>query len=212
MADLIIKLEDTGFFDLGSRSSVYNRLKANGINHLDELLERNLETFDWGKNHFNDNYFVHDEIEGVISLLKFKYLGIQTSALETHLNFILNPGILEGKVTKNRVGSPGYVFYHLIYRQKGEPEYYNGLAIFQALKGCGFDFVMTKALLDHIYSHNIKNITLKEYFMNLNEFEIIPAFFQNPKEGNVFLHVLLTIRNIILLDMKKENKKSEKAL
>ena len=74
----IITLENTGLFNYkGKQSSVYNRFKANKINTQKDLFYIiNNNSLNYGNNELNENFYIHDEIDGIISLLKFKYLGI----------------------------------------------------------------------------------------------------------------------------------------
>ena len=71
----------------GGQSTVYNRLHDNNITNLKELFLT--YDLDYGKNELknNHNYYIHNEIDGIITLLKYKFLGIDSENLEMLLNY-----------------------------------------------------------------------------------------------------------------------------
>ena len=74
-----ITLENTGLFNYkGKQSTVYNRLKNNNISTLKELFDLyDSNSIDYGKNELKYNYYIHNEIDGIVALLKFRFLGIK---------------------------------------------------------------------------------------------------------------------------------------
>lgn len=90
----IITIEDTKLFNYkGKQNTVYNRFHDSNIKTLKDLfIAHQNNTINYGKNNnpSNDNYYIHNEIDGIISLLKYKYLRIYPENLKELLNYQIN--------------------------------------------------------------------------------------------------------------------------
>ena len=74
---LNIRLIDTGLFNCNSGNSpVYNILINNGIKTLKELFKMDdLNKINYGSDKENENFSIHSEIDGIITLLRYKYFN-----------------------------------------------------------------------------------------------------------------------------------------
>ena len=162
----VITLEDTGLFNYKENTNhVYKIFKNNNIKTLKDLFEKiNNNELNYGKNEekINHNYYIHNEINGIISLIKYKYLGIIPSNLNHFLNYQINTSEQFKKVDE---------FYKI-------------------LKSCGFNQSSTKILIDIAYEENINNITLSEFLSNLQQEQINKKFNKIPQELKPFLNII----------------------
>lgn len=202
-----ITLEDTKLFNYkGKQSSVYNRFKDNKINTLKDLFDKyDNHTLKYGLNELNENFYIHDEIEGIITLLKFKYLGIIPEKLKELLNYEINFNFTINISPYSSYGYPGDVFktvhselfpYHNILL--------NVDSFYKVLKSCGFDQSATKALIDIAYEEKTSRTTLGEFLENLSIDKINEKFKRVPQELTPFLNILK-----IILDYHKEYNKTK---
>lgn len=215
-----IKLEDTGVFNYkGGQSSVYNRLINNNITTLKELFEADdLKKIQYGTDKLGQNYFIHSEIEGIIKVLRFKYLDEKSDELVDLLDY--KPiNTLNIDLNKVDYGYPGYVFNDVIRFNSKTGAIYE---FYKILKQCGFDQFCTKAILDLIYMRNIdikdKNsslylakiddINLAQLLSQIKLDEIKKMFSKIPNEYFVFINIL----NILLEHYKKYNIKTNKKI
>lgn len=197
----LIRLEDTGLFNYkGGQSTIYNRLHKNNIATLDELFKaHNNNSIDYGKKEDkqNKNYYLHQELDGIISLLKYKYLSIIPDKLKELLNYNINTNY---NITIDK--------YHLKYNRPGDVLYSIPNSIFiteedinsiyefyMILKSCGFNQVGTKALIDIAYQENINNISLGEFLFNLSPDIIYKRFAKTPQELTPFMNILNIIKD-----------------
>lgn len=85
-----ITLENTGFFNYkGGQSTLYNRLKKEKIDNLQELFSKGITDINLGSKTINDNLFLREELEGIVALLKLKYLNELSSEYLDNLNYII---------------------------------------------------------------------------------------------------------------------------
>lgn len=195
-----ITLEDTGLFNYkGKQSTVYNRFKDNNIKTLKDLFDKlNNNELNYGKNELknNHNYYIHNEINGIITLIKYKYLGIIPESLNNLLNYQINAN---DRITYFHP-HPDYGFPGTILNNVYGNEYINEETLkkinelYKVLKSCGFDQSATKALIDIAYEEKINNISLGEFLSNLSLEKINNQFKKINQELKAFLNIL----NIIL--------------
>ncbi len=185
----IIKLEDTGLFNnKGGQSTVFNRLTDNNIRTLKQLF--NNQNIEYGTNKMGDNYYIYDEIDGIIRLLKYKYIGVYPEQLKELLEFKVNT-YLTIITTSPDYGFPGKIF-NAIIRNKNTRHlaypYVNEL--YKTLKSCGFNQSSSKALMDIAYSKKVNNITLVQFLSSLDLEEVKQVFLKVPQEYPVFINIL----------------------
>lgn len=189
-----IKLEDTGLFNYnGGQSTVYNRLKDNQVDNIKDLFSQEISTINIGKA-LNNNLFIKEEIEGISSLLRWKYLSETTNSFLENLNYVI-PGIYIIDYGIIDYKNPGYTFKLIFGYYKNRPQFVVFLELYRALKKCGLDIYLVKALLDDIIINDKKDITLAEYFSKLNPDEIINRLHNNPREQEVFLNIIHIIKS-----------------
>lgn len=206
----VITLENTGLFNYkGRQSTVYNRLRNNKITNLKELFTLyDSNNLDYGKNELksNNNYYIHNEIDGIVALLRYKYLGIKNEQLSMLLEYKIhmNFDIRIGNVYYD-YGFPGYVC-HLVYGNKFvSKDMFNQVdEFYKILKSCGFDQTSVKALIDIAYEQKIDDISLGEFFSSLSLDVIKNRFLKVPQELKPFLNILN-----ILIDFYKNYDKTE---
>lgn len=87
-----ILIEDTGLFNYkGGQSSIYNRLKESGVNTLQDLFKKySLRELEYGANKLGDNDYIHNEMNGIISLLSYQYLNVESPQLNECLTTPIN--------------------------------------------------------------------------------------------------------------------------
>jgi len=192
-----ITLEDTKLFNYkGRQSTVYNRLKDNNIHTLKDLFEKhNNNSINYGKNEFrhNHNFYIHNEIDGIIALLKFKYLGIIPENLNELLNYQINMNFTTHISPYSSFGYPGDLLKSLS-SINNDTIINNIYSFYKTLKSCGFDQSATKALIDIAYEEKLDNLTLGEFLSNLSLEKINKKFEKVERELKPFLNIL----NIIL--------------
>ena len=173
----VITLEDTGLFNYKENTNhVYKIFKNNNIKTLKDLFEKiNNNELHYGKNELknNHNYYIHNEINGIITLIKYKYLGIIPESLNNLLNYQIN------------VYGNEYISEETLKKIN---------ELYKVLKSCGFDQSATKAIIDIAYEDKINNITLGEFLSNLSLEKINNKFKKINRELKPFLNIL----NIIL--------------
>ena len=194
-----ITLEDTGLFNYkGRQSTVYNRLKSNNISTLKQLFDcYDNNMLDYGKNELkgNHNYYIHNEIIGIITLLKFKFLGIKSDKLRELLDYKIHMNFnIEISDTHIKYGYPGDVCYSMY--GNGRIPYSIIIPVtrfYRILKSCGFDQMGVKALIDIAYYQKIDNMSLGEFLSSLSLEEIKARFSKVPQELKPFLNILSII-------------------
>lgn len=184
-----IRLENTGLFNFkGNQSTVFNRLKDNNITTLEDLFKTN--QIQYGSKKMGDNYYIYEEIDGIIRLLKYKYLGIYPEELKELLNFKINT-FKNITIVCCDYGYPGKIFNTAFRTSKNKNiifQYVN--EFYRVLKSCGFDQTCSKALIDIAYSNNINDVSLGEFICNLNPEEVKGIFSKVPQEYPIFINVL----------------------
>lgn len=207
----IITIEDTGLFNYkGKQNTVYNRFKNSNIKTLKDLFEAHANhTINYGKNEMpsNNNYYIHDEIEGIISLLKYKYLRIYPERLDELLNYQINFNFNMYISPYSSHGYPGDVTKHRNDPRNKEVQRTIN-SFYKVLKSCGFNQTATKALIDIAYEQNLNNITLSEFLSNLSLDVIEEKFKKVPQELNPFINILNIINDFGKdYDIKKSHTK-----
>ena len=184
-----ITLEDTGLFNYnGGQSSVYNRLKESSINNLEDLFTQfALKTLDYGKDKLGQNNYIHNEINGIISLLIYKYLGRIPANLNTLLKYKINMDISVSIYSYTSYGFPGDVFKNI---DKSSCFADNVDSFYKRLKSCGFDQTACKALIDIAYEERIVDVTLGDFLSNLSLDKIRVKFSKVQRELTPFLNIL----------------------
>lgn len=192
-----ISLENTGLFNYkGGQSTVFNRFKDNNIKTLKELFNaHNYNSINYGKNSLGKNYYIHNEINGIIALLKYKYLGILPKSLDHLFEYKINTDHYIRINPYGDFGYPGKIFNNVYGNEFIKPEIFSIVDNFyKTLKSCGFDQSAIKVLIDIAYEENINNITLGEFLSSLSLEKINEKLKKVPQE----LKPLLNILNIIL--------------
>lgn len=184
-----ITLEDTGLFNYnGGQSSVYNRLKANGINNLEDLFMKfALKQINCGKDKLGKNNYIHDEINGIINLLIYKYLGKIPDNLNVLLDYKINMNISVSIFPYTSYGFPGDVLKNIDNRSFTAERIDS---FYKKLKSCGFDQTACKALIDIAHEEQINNISLGEFLYNLDEDKLRKRFEKVQRELIPFLNIL----------------------
>lgn len=201
LANILIK--DTELFNYqGGHSAAYNKFAEQGIKTLQELFEK----YDARKVYYgndkmasNGNSYIHSEIEGIIKLLRYKYLGIEPDNLKEVLNHKINANYTVRPDRKD-YGFPGVVF-NAIYRNN---RIYSEISssfneLYKILKMCGYNQTGTKALIDIAYSKQVNNISLGEFLANIDMEEARHTFSKVSNEYSVFLNT-----TVIILDYYKK--------
>ncbi len=208
-----ISLENTGFFNYkGKQSTVYNRLRNNNITNLKELfMAYDNNTIDYGKDELknNYNYYIHNEIDGVITLLRFKFLCKDSSRLRKLLDYKIHMNH-DIKIDNVHVkyGYPGDVCYSVYGNEFILPDIIDSVdEIYKVLKSCGFDQIGVKALIDITYEKRINDVSLGEFLSNLSLTDVCEKFRCVPQELKPFLNILNTIVDFYKYYNKEENKK-----
>ena len=162
----VINLYQTGLFNPNIRKNIVcNRLAKMGIFTLDKLFELyDKNKLAIGNDRSGNNFFIHEEIKGVVNLLRYKFLGedlllikqlskkYKVSDLEVNLKF----GINSINILKNK---EAFEFYKL-------------------LKSCGFSGSNTIAIISDIKENRIGKISLGEYLLEING-SYLPKFRQS---------------------------------
>lgn len=193
-----ITIEDTKLFNYkGKQNTVYNRFHDSNIKTLKDLfIAHQNNTINYGKNNnpSNDNYYIHNEIDGIISLLKYKYLRIYPENLQELLNYQINFNLKLHISTYSDYGYPGNVIQNKKnLRNKQHIEIIN--SFYKTLKSCGFNQTSTKVLIDIAYEEKIENITLGNFLSTLSIDKIKEKFKKTPQELNPFLNIIKIINN-----------------
>ena len=194
----IITIEDTKLFNYkGKQNTVYNRLHDSKIKTLKDLfVAHQNKTINYGKNNnpTNHNYYIHNEIDGIISLLKYKYLRIYPENLQELLNYQINFNLKLHISPYSDYGYPGNVIQNKNdFRNKHPIEIIN--SFYKTLKSCGFNQTATKVLIDIAYEEKIENITLGDFLSSLSMDKIKEKFKTTPQELNPFLNILKIIND-----------------
>ena len=192
-----ISIKDTGLFNYkGKQNTVYNRFKDNNIKTLKDLFDKiKNNELNYGKNVLNHNYYIHNEINGIIELLKFKYLGIIPQSLNDLLNYQINAN---DKVIyfypHPDYGFPGTIFNNVYGNEYIDKDIFKKVdEFYKILKSCGFNQTATKALIDIAYEEKINNTTLSEFLLNLPIEKINKKFNKVTRELKPFLNILRII-------------------
>lgn len=196
-----IKLEDTGLFNhTGGQSTVFNRLINNNIKTLKQLFDEN--QIQYGPNKMGDNYYIYDEIDEIIRLLKYKYIGVYPEQLKELLEFKVNTCLMIATSSID-YGFPGKIFNALIRNKNTRHLAYAYInEFYKTLKSCGFNQTCSKALMDIAYSQKITGVTLGDFLSNLDLEEVKQLFAKVPQEYPVFVNIL----NILVYFYNNETK------
>lgn len=191
-----IMIENTGLFDYkGGQSGVYNRIKESKVDTLQDLFRsHDLKKIDYGVKKLNDNNFLHNEIDGIISLLRYKYLNENNDVLTNCLNSEIN-GYYTVGVSNYPTGFPGEIFKAVIRRSYPKSiAYESANEMFFLFKSCGFNLTCTKALMDYAFAKKVKDITLGEFLLSidLNEIKFLFSKVKNDYDVFVNLYNILT--------------------
>ena len=194
----LITIEDTGLFNYkGKQNTVYNRFHDSNIKTLKDLfLAHQNNTINYGKNNnpSNDNYYIHNEIDGIISLLKYKYLRVYPDNLQELLNYQINFNFKLHISPYSDYGYPGNVIQNK--NDIRNKEYIDSInSFYKILKSCGFNQTQTKTLIDIAYGEKIENITLSEFLSTLSIDKIKEKLKKVPQELNPFLNILNIIKD-----------------
>ena len=194
----IITIEDTKLFNYkGKQNTVYNRLHDSKIKTLKDLfVAHQNKTINYGKNNMptNHNYYIHNEIEGIISLLKYKYLRIYPEKLQEYLEYKINFNFDIYISQYSSFGYPGDITKH-----QNDPR--NKLvrnsidSFYKILKSCGFNQTSTKVLIDIAYEEKIENITLGNFLSTLSMDKIKEKLKKTPQELEPFQNILKIIND-----------------
>lgn len=193
----ITTLEGTNLFNYkGKQSTIFNRFKDNNIKNLKDLFNAyDNNNINYGKNTLGKNYYIHNEINGIISLLRYKYLGILPKSLNHLFEYKINTNHYIRINPYGDYGYPGKIFNNVYGNEYIKPEIFSIVDDFyKTLKSCGFDQSATKTLIDIAYEENINDITLGEFLSNLSLKKIEEKLKKVPQE----LESLLNILHIIL--------------
>ena len=192
----ITTLEDTKLFNYKDRqSTVYNRLTDCNITNLKELFSSyDNNTINYGKDKLGRNYYIHNEIDGIISLLRYKYLGIVPEKLKELLEFEININYYI-RISPYNYNYPGDVFNTVYQNEFIHPDIFHKIdEFYKTLKSCGFDQSSTKALIDIAYEEQITNTSLGNFLSNISPNKIKEKLKKVPQEYIPFTNIL----NIIL--------------
>lgn len=198
-------LSDTGFFDYkNNQSSVYNRLSDNDINTLKELFDKDDENdINLGKTKLNNNFFIDEEVKGMIRILRYKYLNEVNEELSDLFNYEIKTDFYMNftpYVNRNRNGK---VFDLLIYYPENIKDAYPYiLSFYKTLKSCGFEQYTCKVLIDYAYFNKVNNISLGEFLLSLDLNSLKSEFGKRPRVYGPFINVYST-----LIKYYKENVK-----
>ena len=184
-----ISLEDTGLFNYnGGQSSVYNRFQDNGINNLEDLFTKfALKALNYGKDKLGKNNYIHDEINGIINLLIYKYLGKIPDNLNVLLDYKINMNISVSIFPYTSYGFPGDVLKN-IDNNSFTAERID--SFYKKLKSCGFDQTACKALIDIACEEKITDISLGEFLCSLDEIRVRKRFEKVQRELIPFFNIL----------------------
>lgn len=193
-----VTIEKTGLFNYkGRQSTVYNRFSDNNIKTLKDLfLAHQNNTINYGKNNMptNHNYFIHNEINGIISLLKYKYLKIYPENLKKLLNYQINFDFNIYISPYSDYGYPGNVLKSINKHTDANIKK-TITSLYKILKSCGFNQTQTKALIDIAYKKKLTNITLGEFLSSLSEFQITEKLRKIPGEIQPFINIISIIKD-----------------
>lgn len=198
-------LSDTGFFDYkNNQSSVYNRFKDNDINTLKELFDKDdVNDINLGKTKLNNNFFIDEEVKGMIRILRYKYLNETNEELNNLLNYKIQTDFFipdSPYINKN-----GKIFDLLIYYPESIKEAYSYiLSFYKTLKSCGFEQYTCKVLIDYAFYNNINDVTLGEFLLSINLDVFKNEFGKRLRVYGPFINVYST-----LIKYYKENVKEK---
>jgi len=200
-----IKIKDTGVINcIGNQSSVYSRLLANNIQTLKELFEMNdARIIDLGNDSLKENQYIHAEVNGIIRLLQYKYLGLTSDELNTLLNYEINTYPIKLQPHEYKKGQPGNIFKKIYYQFYDSSMFFSETMVgelYKVLKYCGFNQTSVKALIDIAFQKGIKNTTLGEFLMTIDSDDIRETFHMRPQEAIYFINI-----KTILIDYYKKH-------
>jgi len=208
-----IFIEDTGLFNYkGNQSSVYSRFKNNNIKTIKNLLDLyDKKELDYGKDRLNDNYYIHSEIEGIIRLIKYKYINEKSNIIEELLNFKIKTDFFPFVISYD-TGRPGKI---LRSAQNGinKDEICNYInSLYKTLKSLGFNQTCTKFIIDYSFKNRLTNISIKELLEKINLDCIEEYFSYNPNEFIIFNNINRILLNYINNIIDKENENIKKSI
>lgn len=148
-----------------------------------------LRKLEYGANILEDNNCIHNEMNGVINLLSYKYLNIESTMLNECLNTIIN-AYYKVTVSEYPTGLSGEIVKAVI--RKGYPisvAYNDVNNLFKLLKSCGFNLTCCKALIDYAFYKKIKAEKLGEFLINVDVNEIKSFFDKVLNDYIVFLNI-----------------------
>ena len=194
-----VLLEDTGLFNyIGGQSHVYNRFKEVGINTVGDIFANiKPNSFIYVKDQVQGNMsynygnrYVKEEINGIISLIKYKYANEVSESLKVILETTIDMDInLNLKPAYWRRMYPGDVF-KVVNQETSSPTKEKIDLLYKLLKSCGFDLTGVKALIDIAYKNKISDVSLGEFLCSLDEEVISERFSKKQKELIPFLNIL----------------------
>lgn len=186
-----ILIEDTGLFNFkGGQSSIYNRLKESGVNTLQDLFKKySLRELKYGANKIGDNDYIHNEMNGIISLLRYQYLNIESTQLNDCLTTSID-AYYPISISDYPTGFPGEIFKTVMWRSyPGSKVYKDVSELFRLLKSCGFNLTCSKALIDYAYNKKVKEEKLGDFLLNINLNEIKQYFNKVSNDYTLFLNI-----------------------
>lgn len=203
-------LSNTGLFNYKEKQNVvYNRFVSNKVDTLGELFRLyDSGGFNYGVNNSKSdkNYYIHDEIDGIVALLKFRFLQIEPVKIRELLNYKIDMNFDININNQNLIDSSSFDICNLVYVDYGVSkdvvkkidEFY------KVLKSCGFNHISVKILINMAYLKRIQGITLEEFLSNLSLEEISLKFKDNEKELSPFLNILRIIQDICIVYNKND--------
>jgi len=204
-------LSDTGFFDyMNNQSSVYNRLRDNDISTLKELFDKDdQDDIIYGKNKANNNFFIDEEVKGMIRILRCKYLNETNEQLNNLLNYNIQTNfyIFSPYPYSNRYGR---VFDAMIYYpEEIKTAYPHILAFYKTLKSCGFEQYTCKVLIDYAFFNKVNNLSLGEFLLNLDVENLEKEFVKRKRVYKPFVNVYSTLIKYYKENVKVNNVESK---
>ena len=209
----LITLEDTSLFDYkGNQSTVYNRLKEQGINTVGDVFTKvtpnmfdSIGEYAFGNKSYDyGNRFVKEEIWGIITLIRYMYADEVScwfkQLLESNVDMVLPKPLSHHYVS---YGFPGDVFKAI---DSDIPQ--ESIAridfLYKVLKSCGFDKTAVKSLIDIAYERGITNTSLGEFLCSLDVETLEAKFERMQRKYGPFIVILDTIKRFYKIHCKNE--------
>lgn len=203
-----ILIEELGLFDYkGNQCGIYNRLKESGVNTLQDLFQKySSRKLKYGDNKLGDNKYIHNEMDGIINLLKYEYLNEESIELNEYLNTIINAHY-RITVSSYPTGFPGEIFKAVMRNNYPTSIAYNDVNnLFRLFKSCGFNLTCSKALIDYAFYKQIKEEKLGDFLRGVDVNEIKHFFAKVPNDYILFLNIYNILdkyyKNVLSKNMK----------